>query len=76
MVPFVFIFSMRNLGLYLYFDFDVFCFFFTAAPRWTTEAPEASKTIAGNGSLTCDVFAHPAPSFKWYKNGKQIFVST
>ncbi|XP_022810032.1 fibronectin type III domain-containing protein-like [Stylophora pistillata] len=47
------------------------------APRWHNKAPDSKLEvdIQGNGSLLCDVYADPVPSFKWYKDGKRILSS-
>lgn len=47
------------------------------APRWRIKAPtwKLEVDIQGNGSLLCDVYADPVPSFKWYKDGKRILSS-
>ena len=50
---------------------------FAVAPKFTAEPPSQLEIDAnGTGNLTCDVFADPSPSFKWYKNGKQLTTST
>ncbi|CAH3151030.1 unnamed protein product, partial [Porites lobata] len=47
------------------------------APRFLAAPPQQLEIdVNGNGSLTCDVFADPSPSFKWYKNGQQLTTST
>ncbi|XP_073228626.1 fibronectin type III domain-containing protein-like [Porites lutea] len=52
-------------------------FLIPVAPKWTAEPPpERLIDVNGNGSLTCDVFADPSPSFMWYKNGKKLTAST
>lgn len=48
-----------------------------AAPRWRLKAPaeKLEVDIQGNGTLLCDVYADPVPSFSWYKDGTRIVSS-
>ena len=50
---------------------------FAVAPKFIASPPQQVEIdVYGNGSLTCDVSADPSPSFKWYKDGKQLTTST